>query len=110
MFGKLISWILSVVLAFGAGAAVSTYQPDEELKQNVSDHMDVIVDEAAGIVDDVTEAAQQRRGELESELENNENYRKAKEFKEDVEEIIDHTKEDIDAHFGTEEETEAITE
>ena len=110
MFGKFISWLLSLALAFGAGAAVTTYQPADELKQKVSDHMDVIVDEAAGIVDDVSEAAQKRRDELESELENNESYRKAKQFKEDVEEIIDHTKEDIDAHFGTEEETEALTE
>ncbi len=112
MFSSFISWLLSIALAFGAGAAVGSTRPaDDELKQKVSDHVDVIVDEAAGIVDDVSEAANEYIDELESELEDNETYQKAKEFTDDVAEIVDNTKADIEAHFGSEEiETEALTE
>ena len=112
MFSKFFSWLLSLALAFGAGAAIGTsYQPDEELKEKVSGHVDVIVDEAAGIVDDVSEAAKKRRDELESEWETSELYQDAKEFGESGQEIVDNTKADIEEHFGSEEaEAEPLTE
>ena len=70
--------------------------------------MDVIVDEAAGIVDDVSEAAREHRETLESELKDSETYKKAEEIVNDVQEIADNTAADIDAHFGTgESESEA---
>ena len=103
------AWLLSLLLSFGAGAAVGrSYEPDTELEQKVQGHMDVIVDEAAGIVDDVSEAARDRRETLESELKDSETYKKAEEIVNDVQEIADNTAADIDAHFGTgESESEA---
>ena len=106
------AWLLSILLSFGAGTAVGrNYEPDTELEQKVQGHMDVIVDEAAGIVDDVSEAARSRRETLESELKESDKYKKAEQFVNDVQEIADNTAADIEAHFGTgETETEAETE
>lgn len=98
------AWLLSILLSFGAGTAVGrNYEPDTELEQKVQGHMDVIVDEAAGIVDDVSAAAREHRETLESEVKDSETYKKAEEFVNDVQEIADNTAADIDAHFGTEE-------
>lgn len=104
------AWLLAMFLSFGAGVdAGREYQKDTELEQKVQAHMDVIVDEAAGIVDDVTAAAKQRRESVESEFKESDEYKKAESFVNDVQEIADNTKADIDAHFGTGE-TEAETE
>ena len=93
MFMKLISWLLSIIVAFSLGAGVRTdREPNSELQQKVQDHMDVIVDEAAAIVDDVTE-----------ELRQNEHVQEAEAFAEDVKEIVNNTMDDIKDHFGTEE-------
>ena len=106
-----LAWILSIILAFGAGTAVGSHEPDGELEQKVSDHVDVIVDEMAGIVDDVSEAANERIDELESEITSSDEYKKAEEFKENVKEIADDTKADIEEHFGdAEESVEAAAE
>ena len=103
MFGSLAGWLLSVVLAFFAGASLgnsSEKAADSELQQKVQDHMDVIVDETAGIIDDVTE-----------EVRNNEHVKEAEQFADDVKEIARNTADDIDAHFGKKEEAEeAVTE
>jgi hypothetical protein len=108
----ILAWILSMFLSFGAGVSTGRdYQSDTELEQKVQAHMDVIVDEAAGIVDDVSEAARSRRETLESELKESGKYKKAEQFVNDVQEIADNTAADIEAHFGTgETETEAETE
>ena len=110
----ILAWILSMFLSYGAGVnAGRDYQEDTELEQKVQAHMDVIVDEAAGIVDDVSEAARSRRETMESELRQSDEYQKAEKFVNDVQEIVDDTEADIDAHFGTDEtetETEAETE
>ena len=107
-----LAWLLSIVLSFGAGASFGRkYEPDTELEEKVQGHMDVIVDEAAGIVDDVTESARKRRETVESELKESDEYKKAEEFAGDVKEIAENTAADIEAHFGTgETETEAETE
>ncbi len=107
------AWIMTILLSFGAGASVGhEYQEDTELEQKVQAHMDVIVDEAAGIVDDVSASAKERRAQAESEFKDSDAYKEAEEFAGDVEEIVNNTKEDIDAHFGdeTETETEALAE
>ncbi len=108
----ILAWILSMFLSFGAGVSTGRdYQSDTELEQKVQAHMDVIVDEAAGIVDDVSEAARSRRETLESELKESDKYKKAEQFVNDVQEIADNTAADIEAHFGTgETETEAETQ
>ncbi|MBO7710137.1 MAG: hypothetical protein J6S83_06690 [Lachnospiraceae bacterium] len=103
MFGSLAGWLLSLVLAFFAGASIgsgSERAADSELQQKVQDHMDVIVDETAGIIDDVTE-----------EVRNNEHVQEAEQFVEDVKEIARNTADDIDAHFGKQDVAEeAVTE
>ncbi len=110
------AWILTCLLSFGAGVnAGREYQEDTELEQKVQAHMDVIVDEAAGIVDDVSAEAKKRRETAESEFKESDEYKEAEEFVSDVEEIVDNTKADIEEHFGsdeteTEAETEAVTE
>ena len=99
MISGFVGWLLSIVLAFSIGVNVGnqTEAPsDSELQQKVQDHMDVIVDESAAIVDDVTE-----------EIRKNEHVQKAEEFADDVKEIAQNTKNDIEDHFGSkEEETE----
>ena len=99
MFMKLVSWLLSLIFAFSLGAGVKTAETEEtnsELQQKVQDHMDVIVDEAAAIVDDVTEQIRQ-----------NEHVQEAEAFAEDVKEIVNNTMDDIKNHFGTTEEEPA---
>ena len=100
MIMKLISWVLSLIFAFSLGAGVrsdNNTETNSELQQKVQDHMDVIVDEAAAIVDDVT-----------AEIRQNEHVQEAEAFTEDVKEIVNNTMDDIKSHFGTEEEvTEA---
>ena len=96
---KLVSWLLSLIFAFSLGAGVKPAETDEanaELQQKVQDHMDVIVDEAAAIVDDVTEQIRQ-----------NEHVQEAEAFAEDVKEIVNNTMDDIKNHFGTTEEEPA---
>lgn len=106
----ILAWILSMFLSFGAGVnAGRDYEEDTELEQKVQAHMDVIVDEAAGIVDDVSDAARSRRETIESEFKESDEYQKAEEFVNDVKEIADNTKADIDEHFGSDE-TETETE
>ena len=84
------AWLLSLLLSFGAGAAVGrSYEPDTELEQKVQGHMDVIVDESAAMMDDIAD-----------EFRNNEHVKEAEAFAEDVREIVDNTKQDIEDHFG----------
>ena len=98
----IIAWILSLFLAFTAGIVFPrNFANDEELKQKVNDHLDIIVDEAAAIVDDVTEAADVKKEELKKEIEETDEYKEAKEFAENVKEVAGNTAADIDEHFGT---------
>ena len=94
MLGKFVLWLCSVVFAFSLGAHAANPSPsDSELKQKVRDHIDVIVDEAAGIADDVAE-----------EIRNDERGQEAAEFADSVKEIVDNTRQDIEDHFGSGEE------
>ena len=98
--GHFLGWLLSVCLAFFAGESVGSrnVETDSQLQQKVQEHMDVIVDETAAIIDDVSE-----------EVRNNEHVQDAQQFVDDVREIAQNTADDIDAHFGSED-TESITE
>ncbi len=100
MFGSLIKGLLVFLLGIsvGFGASGRHEETDSELTQKVQDHMDVIVDESAAIVDDVMEEARK-----------DERVQEAEEFVNDVNEIINNTKQDIEDHFG-EDETESVTE
>lgn len=90
MFGKFVLWLCSVVFAFSLGArSTSPEATDSELEQRVREHMDVIVDEAAGIADDIAE-----------EIRKDEHVQQAGEFVDSVKEIVRNTQEDIEDHFG----------
>ena len=96
MFGKFVLWLCSVVFAFSLGAQSADPAPsDSELQQKIRDHMDVIVDEAAGIADDIA-----------AEFRDDERVKQASEFADSVKEIVDNTLEDIDDHFGSSPEAE----
>ena len=101
MFGSLIKGLLAFLLGYTLATGMKDKDPgtESELQQKVQEHMDVIVDESAAIVDDVMEEA--RKDECVQE---------AEAFVNDVNEIVDNTVEDIHAHFGTKEETEDLTE
>ena len=101
MLMKLISWLMTFILAFSLGTRVNApeKETDSELQQKVQDHMDVIVDEAAAILDEVSD-----------EVRKNEKVQKAEEFVDNVKEIAQNTADDIKAHFGTEDETAAAEE
>ncbi len=92
-------WVLSVLIAFGLGTTAGSGSPaDSELQQKVQDHMDVITDEAAGIVDDVAEAAQDKW----DKAMDSEKAKKVKDFVNDVDEVVNNTIDDIQEHFGPE--------
>ena len=87
---KFLSWLFSVIFAFNLGAAAKQ-EPREgasELQKKVQEHLDVIVDEAAAMVDDVVE-----------EVRKDERVQSAEEFVGDVKEIVNNTVEDIHEHF-----------
>ena len=96
VMSQFFNWLLSLLLAFGLGLGVSSgTTSDSELKQKVQDHMDVIVDESAAIVDDVVD-----------EIRKDEHVKDTEKFFDDVSEIIDNTKQDIHDHFGGQDEEE----
>ena len=102
MIGSFIGWLLSLTLAFFIGVNVSNDKPaDSELQQKVQDHMDVIVDESAAIIDDVAD-----------EVRGSDYVQEAEQFANDIKEIAQNTADDIEAHFGTkdEEPVEALSE
>ena len=94
MFGDFLKGILTFIFAFilGAGCAQDKPAADSELQQKVQDHMDVIMDESAGIVDDVMD-----------EIRKDERVQEMQDFADNVNEIVDNTKADIKEHFGKEE-------
>ena len=92
--------LLALIVAFGLGVSAGSsrnVESDSELKQKVQEHMDVIVDEAAAIADEVTE-----------EIRANEHVQEAESFVDDVNEIIDNTIKDIEDHFGKKDEEETV--
>ena len=91
MFGKFVLWLCSVVFAFSLGTqSANPKATDSELEKKVRDHIDVIVDEAAGIADDIS-----------AEISKDERVQQATEFVDDVKDIIRNTQEDIEEHFGS---------
>lgn len=94
---KVLTWLFTVIFAFNMGAGVHR-EPGEnasELQKKVQEHMDVIVDETAAMVDDVVE-----------EVRKDQRVQNAEAFVDDVKEIVDNTRDDIEAHFGTAESAE----
>ena len=97
---RLISWILSLFLAFSMGTGYDkNHESDSELANKIQDHLDIIVDESAAIVDDVID-----------EIRGSEKVQKAEEFIDDVKDIAGNTIDDIHDHFDEEEDEDETVE
>lgn len=83
---RFLAWLLSLFFAFslGANSTPATRETDEELRNRVQEHLDVIADESAAIVDEVTESIQ-----------NDERVQQAEQFARDVEEVAQATWDDL---------------
>ena len=83
---KFLIWLVSVFFAFnlGAGSQKVPTATDEELRGRVQEHIDVIVDESAAIVDEVTES-----------LRENEQVQEMEKFLQDVREVTEETMDDL---------------
>ena len=83
---RFLAWLLSLFFAFslGANSTPATRETDEELRNRVQEHLDVIADESAAIVDEVTESIQ-----------NDERVQQAEQFARDVEEVARGTWDDL---------------
>ena len=97
-------WLLSIILAFSLGVGVrsdSGSATDEELKDRVQEHIDVIVDESAAIVDEVTEEMRkdERVQEAEQFVQNVKDV--ATETADEFQQLVEHTQERIEEKFGT---------
>ena len=77
---KLIAWLLSLIFAFSLGAetAAPSRETDDELRTKIQDHIDVIVDEGAAILDDVSE-----------EIRQDERVQEAEQFIQDVKDVTE---------------------
>ena len=77
---KLIAWLLSLFFAFSLGAetAAPSRETDDELRTKIQDHIDVIVDEGAAIVDEVAEGIRQ-----------DERFQEAEKFVQDVKDVTE---------------------
>ena len=96
MLLRILRGLFTFFFAFSVGAGLASEKPENtELREKVQEHVDVIVDESAAIVDDLMDEARK-----------DERVQKAEEFIDDVTEIAQNTADDIEAHFGTEECTE----
>ena len=84
---RFLAWVLGLLFAFGA-AGVKPAETDEELRDKVRSHIDVIVDEGAAILDDVAES-----------LREDERVQEAGRFLQDVIEVTGETAEDLEGVF-----------
>jgi len=102
-----ISWLLSIILAFtlGAQSGTKTTETDDELRNKVQEHLDVIVDESAAIVDEVTESIRKDEKVQDAEQFVKDVQEVAQETLDDLNQVAEDAKERIEDRFGTAEET-----
>ena len=83
---KFLAWLLSVFFAFNLGAqtADSPKETDDELRNKVQEHLDVIMDESAALVDDVTDS-----------IRNDERIQDAEKFIQNVQDVAEETLDDL---------------
>ena len=101
-----LSWLLSIILAFtlGAQSGTKTTETDDELRNKVQEHLDVIVDESAAIVDEVTESIRKDEKVQEAEQFVKDVQEVAQETIDDLNQVAEDTKERIEEKFGPEDE------
>ena len=101
-----LSWLLSIILAFtlGAQSGTKTTETDDELRNKVQEHLDVIVDESAAIVDEVTESIRKDEKVQEAEQFVKDVQEVAQETLDDLNQVAEDTKERIEEKFGPDDE------
>ena len=83
---KFLAWLLSIFFAFNLGAqtADSPKETDDELRNKVQEHLDVIMDESAALVDDVADS-----------IRNDERVQDAEQFIQNVQDVAEETLDDL---------------
>ena len=102
---KFLAWVLSLFFAFNLGAQGTRpdTETDEELRNRVQEHLDVIVDESAAIVDEVTKEVREDPQVQEAVKFAEDVKEVAEETLEDLEGVAERTKERLEEKFGTKE-------
>ena len=103
-----LSWLLSILLAFtlGAQSGTKTTETDDELRNRVQEHLDVIVDESAAIVDEVTESIRKDEKVQEAEQFIQDVQDVTRETMDDLNQVAEDAKKRIEEKFGPTEEAE----
>ena len=101
---KFIAWLLSLFFAFSLGAGTNSQpgETDEELRSKVQEHLDVIVDESAAIVDVVTEEIRKDERVQEAEKFVQDVQDVAQETVDELSQVVENTKNRVEEKFGTE--------
>ena len=97
---RFLAWVLGLLFAFGA-AGVKPAETDEELRDKVRSHIDVIVDESAAILDDVAESLREDERVQDAERFLQDVIDVTEETAEDLEDVLDDACARIDERFGT---------
>ena len=102
-FQQLGAWFLSLLMVFGIGVSAGREgEPEEispELKQKITAHMDVIVDELAGMADDISEEVSKRV----DEFRDSDFVKSLEEYVDNIQKILEDLKKDIEERFDIEE-------
>ena len=107
-----LSWLLSILLAFtlGAQSGTKTTETDDELRNRVQEHLDVIVDESAAIVDEVTESIRKDEKVQEAEQFIQDVQDVAQETIDDLNQVAEDAKKRVEEKFGPDEAAEETEE
>ena len=107
---RFLAWVLSLIFAFnlGADSAATKKETDDDLRNKVQDHIDVIVDEGAALVDDVIDEVRSDERVKDAE----QAVKDAKEIVEetlgDAKQVVEDAQDRVEEKFGSgEKETEA---
>ena len=106
---QLGAWFLSILVVFGIGVNtgrdLETEEVNPELKQKVTEHIDAIVDEMAGLADDLAAEADKKA----EEFKQSDFAQSIEKFCNNVKEVVENTVADIEERFGKKEpEAESI--
>ena len=106
---QFFAWLLSLIFAFslGANSSVAPKETDSELRNRVQEHIDVIVNESAAIVDDVTESIREDERVQEAEKFVQDVKDVAQETADGLNQVMENTKNSLQEKFGTPDATDA---
>ncbi len=100
---KILAWLLSLFFAFNLGAEKGTAPKasDDELRGRVQEHIDVIVDESAAIVDEVTDELRNSPAAQDAEKYARDVREIAEGTLTDLNQVVENTKDRVEEKFGT---------